>query len=166
MQSYLMGLVGAFLVISITSCGGSGDKGSSTESNPVKIASLPDSAYRAELTMDSPPSSGPAGWITTVGVTVKNIGGAAWPANGKGGLGVVRLCYHWLDRDAKPVVVDGLRTELPTSLEPGATVPLRAKVVYPKEPGDYILEFDLVHEGVTWFVGKGSKTLRFSLKVT
>ena len=167
MRLHLVGLVGVFLLVSITSCGGSGDKSSSTESNAAKVTPLPDSAYRAELTVDSPPSSGPAGSTTTVGVTVKNIGDAAWPANGKGNVGgMVHLCYHWLDRDGKVVVLDGLRTALPTTLQPGAIVPLRAKVAYPKEPGDYILEFDLVHELVTWFGEKNSKTVRFNLRIT
>lgn len=166
-RRYFVGIVGSLLLGSVASCGGSGDKASSTESSPVKFPPLPDSAYRAELTVDSPPSSGPAGSMTTVGVTVKNMGDAAWPANGKEAVGgMVHFGYHWLDRDGKPVIFDGGRTALPTPLEPGSTVSLRAKVGYPKAPGDYILEFDMVHELVTWFAWKKSKTVRFNVKVT
>ena len=35
----------------------------------------------------------------------------------------------------------------------------------PAQPGRYFLEFDLVHEGVTWFEQKGSSTLRVPVRV-
>ena len=36
----------------------------------------------------------------------------------------------------------------------------------PEAPGDYILELDVVQEGVAWFGARGSKTLRASVGVT
>ena len=64
----------------------------------------------------------------------------------------VRLSYHWLDTSGRPVLVDGERTLLPADLAPGgeAIVPLRVSAGE-LAPGAYILEIDLVHEGVRWF---------------
>ena len=36
----------------------------------------------------------------------------------------------------------------------------------PSEPGTYVGEIDLVHEGISWFSHKGSPTLRFTIDVT
>ena len=36
----------------------------------------------------------------------------------------------------------------------------------PAVPGRYVVEIDVVHEGITWFAGKGSHTLRVSIEVT
>jgi hypothetical protein len=38
-------------------------------------------------------------------------------------------------------------------------------VTAPKAPGDYVLEIDMIHEGVTFFHEKGSKTLRIDVRV-
>ena len=69
----------------------------------------------------------------------------------------VRLSYHWLDVAARPVVFDGERTLLPADLPPGGTAVVPAHVSAGElEPGAYILEIDLVHEGVRWF-GRGAR---------
>jgi len=160
----LVPVVGFFLLVSVTSCGGSEKSGSSAES---KIVALPDSAYRAEITVDSPPPTAPAGGTATATVTIKNVGDKAWPANGNAVVpAMVHLSYHWLDKDGNVIVQDGIRTALPTSLNPGASVSVKAKVVYPKSPGDYILEFDMVHELITWFALKKSQTAKIEIKVT
>jgi hypothetical protein len=36
----------------------------------------------------------------------------------------------------------------------------------PAEPGRYVVEIDLVHEGISWFAHKGSNSLRFPVDVT
>jgi len=33
-------------------------------------------------------------------------------------------------------------------------------------PGDYVLEFDMVHEGVTWFKQRGARPLSMNVTVT
>ena len=162
----IAGLAGSLLLVSAASCGKSESKEASTKPAAAKVEPLPDSAYRAELTVSATPPSGPAGTKTTVTVTVKNTGDTAWPANGKVGNGLVHLGSHWLDPNGKPVVFEGGRTPFPTPLQPGASATLQAKVEYPKDPGEYILEFDMVHEGVAWFAWKKSPTARVVVKVT
>ena len=171
-SSYLIaGLAGSLLLVSAASCGKSetketSPKEASAKPAPAKVTPLADSAYSAEMTVASPPPSGPAGTRAVVAVSIKNIGDAAWPANGTLGNGLVHLGAHWLDRNGKPVVWEGGRTPLPAPLQPGASITLNAKVEYPKEPGDYILEFDMVHELAAWFSWKKSATARLIIKVT
>jgi hypothetical protein len=73
----------------------------------------------------------------------------------------VRLSYHWHrsgygpSRPGRTVVWDGLQTVLPGGgLEPGATTMAEMLVRAPGEPGDYVLEVDLVVDQVSWFAAK------------
>jgi hypothetical protein len=57
------------------------------------------------------------------------------------------------------------RAVLPHDLKPGEEAELTLTVTAPQAPGDYFLELDMVHEGVTWFYEQGSRTLRWHVKV-
>ena len=48
---------------------------------------------------------------------------------------------------------------------PGDETELRLVVNAPRQAGDYLLEIDMLQEGVSWFGPKGSKTLRVPVKV-
>ena len=63
------------------------------------------------------------------------------------------------------VTFDNVRTELPGRLDPGADVDVRLRVEAPLEPGDYLVEIDLVHEGMTWFAERGGTTAVVSMRV-
>lgn len=68
---------------------------------------------------------------------------------------------------ARPLVDhDWLRVSLPHDVPPDSR--LRIEVVLPAiaEPGDYLLVFDLVVEGVAWFAERGSLTLDVPCRVT
>ena len=78
----------------------------------------------------------------------------------------VNLSYHWLDETGKPVVKDGLRTQIPLPVPPGGRVSVQQKVVAPEVPGKYVLELDPVFETVAWFSEKnGGKTFRVPVEV-
>jgi hypothetical protein len=63
----------------------------------------------------------------------------------------IRASYHWLTSSGATVEADGVRTAFPSAISSGdeAVVPLR--VISPQDPGEYVLEADLVHEDVRWF---------------
>lgn len=109
--------------------------------------------YRAEFFTDPPALSIEAGQTVEVFVTVKNVGRVMWPARGAG---QVRLSYHWQGVSEREVVLDGLRSDLPANVPPGGEAQVRASVTAPEEPGQYILQWDLVQEHVMWFSMRGA----------
>lgn len=131
-------------------------------------AAFPDADYRAEISWTSPPpASMRAGEQTTLRLRVRNAGGSVWPARGDTrGMFQVNAGDRWLDRDGARAVndLDG-RTVLPADLAPGASVELQLNVTAPREPGEYVLEADVIHEGVTFFREKGSAPLRARVRV-
>jgi len=115
-------------------------------------------ALRARLAPDgATPSVLPATkpFPTTVGIT--NTGTQPWTATMTPPL---RLGYHWRDATTGAVVIwDGARVAVPP-LAPGATGVVAATVIAPQQAGTYVLEWDLVIEGVSWMSATGEATLR------
>jgi phosphoglycerol transferase MdoB-like AlkP superfamily enzyme len=86
-----------------------------------------------------------AGTRVTVRLVVANDGTLIWsPVEG------FALSYHWLHPTGEVAVWDGLRTPFPDPLTPGGAVELIATVEAPRRSGDYLLRWDVVHEGVMW----------------
>jgi hypothetical protein len=54
---------------------------------------------------------------------------------------------------------------LPFDLDPGQEIELPLNVTAPSQPGNYILGFDMVQEGVSWFNAKGSQELKMMVSV-
>ncbi|HEX7177497.1 MAG TPA: hypothetical protein VF240_19720 [Pyrinomonadaceae bacterium] len=132
-----------------------------------RAAALPDGAYRARLSLPRAPARMKPGERASLLVRVRNEGSAPWPARGNAqGMLQVNVGDRWLATDGRTVVndLDG-RTALPRDLGSGDEAELTLNVIAPKAPGEYVLEIDMVHEGVTWFYEKGSQTLRVSVRV-
>ena len=103
-----------------------------------------------ETTEASAPLRLAPGEARPVYVEVENQGGATW----RWGLDqqpLVRLSHHWLAPDGALTRYEGLRSPLPCTLPPGASVIMPMWVEAPEEPGEHVLEIDLVHELVRWF---------------
>jgi len=96
-----------------------------------------------------------AGSRTTVPVTITNTSNFTWAASGSN---PVRLSYHWASSAGATLVWDGLRTLLTTDVPVGASVTLQASVAFPSTGGTYVLRWDMVQDGVSWFSGKGVAT--------
>ena len=90
----------------------------------------------------------PAGRDAMVDVVVRNDSSFAWPHAGPTR---VSLSYHWLDAQGRSVVREGARSLFATPVEPGEGAGATMKIQTPAEPGDYLLELDLVREQVSWF---------------
>ena len=78
----------------------------------------------------------------------------------------ILLSYHWLDTRRAAVEYDGLRTPLPRPVPPGESCAVTMRVRAPANAGRYVLEIDLVEEGVSWFTRAGTRPLRRTVRVT
>lgn len=120
--------------------------------------------YRAEYASTPSTLRIDAGGTTQVSVAVRNTGRVRWPANGDG---EVRLSYHWQRASSgETVILDGVRSPLPTDVPPGGEVVVTANVRAPQEPGEYVLQWDLVQKNVMWFSIRGAKIGRLPVEVT
>ncbi len=148
-----------------TGCGkGAGETG--RPAAPSIPPPLPQTGFKAEITVAKAPAKLKLNESVVLEVTVKNLGDTAWPhQGGPGAANGVLLSYHWLQAGGSLPIADGIRTNLSSDLAPGATVALRSTVKAPDKPGTYILEFDMVQEAVDWFKSRGSKTVRFDVTV-
>lgn len=127
---------------------------------------LPDSAFVAQITPLEPFTSAQAGSQVTIRVKAKNISDVTWPAlGGFDGKDQINLSYHWLREDGGVLVIEERRASLPRDLKPMAEAVLSLPVAIPGEPGNYLLELDMVQEGVAWFKDKGNSTTYIRIQV-
>jgi hypothetical protein len=128
---------------------------------------LEQEAYRAELTASGVPSTMRPGESATIIVTVKNISEYVWPSlPGEGGMYEVTVADVWLESDAKTIVNNSdARSSFPHDTWPDEIQEIPIKITAPARPGDYVLEIDLVQEGVTFFKDQESRTWQTPVKV-
>ena len=106
---------------------------------------------------------GLSGAAATVPIAVTNTGNFIWNAAGPT---PVHLGYHWTDAAGKVVVWDGARSNLPADVAPGASTTLQAQIQFPAAAGSYVLKWDLVQEGVSWFSGQSVPTFDQTVSVS
>jgi 4-amino-4-deoxy-L-arabinose transferase-like glycosyltransferase len=129
-------------------------------------APLPMAGFRAEIYLPSPPTKLPAGEKATIRVRVKNISGAVWLGQDRSGDEYqISLGNHWLDSQGRTVANDDGRSALPADLRPGEETELPLTINTPRRAGQYVLEIDMLQEGVTWFGLTGSSTQRLRIEV-
>lgn len=99
--------------------------------------------------------------------TVKNTSGRVWPAQSALKTKYkFRLGDHWLSATGEMRQMNDSRADLVEDLEPSREITLPLTVTAPDEPGEYILELDMVQEHVAWFKDKGSPTCQLPARVT
>ncbi len=128
---------------------------------------LRDESFRAAITVNSAPNVWHAGAREDLRVIVTNLSEETWQARERsGGEFQVSLGNHWLDADERAEIIhDDGRAALLADLMPGDSVELKLPVNTPRTPGDYVLELDMLQEGVSWFSLKGSRTARLRVRV-
>ena len=90
------------------------------------------------------------GEVGEIHVRVTNRGTETWPWDTEAGP-PIRCAYRWLHANGTVLVAEGHRTSFSRDVAPGETVVVPLLVEAPAAPGVYLLEIDLLHEGVRWF---------------
>jgi len=78
---------------------------------------------------------------------------------------LITVSNGWLDANGSLVDNTDGKNVLPHDLWPGEEAVVPLKITAPPAAGDYILEIDLVQEGITWFKDRGSQPFRTRIKV-
>jgi hypothetical protein len=115
---------------------------------------LPKATYRARFQTLQTLSMRP-GQAGIIRVRVTNIGRTTWAPTATSG---IALGNHWLTPAGELLVWADGRTPLHKLVPPKGRIALYLQVCAPSVAGEYLLEIDLVEEGVTWFKEKGSVT--------
>jgi SAM-dependent methyltransferase len=137
------------------------------------IFQLPSKRTRVDHSL---PPEGWSAWITSplseivirpasqiaVPFRVTNSSPIPWEHDGQA---YFALGNHWLDEHGNLMRLDDGRTPLPLRLDTNDSVDLNLEITAPPRSGGYLLELDVVHEGVAWFADNGSRTLRLPVRV-
>ena len=133
------------------------------DAHTPRHGAMPDDAYRASVAIEprAGTTSAPASEIA-LQVSLKNESDHEWSQPRYGSL---RIGNHWRSAAGSMLVQDDGRATLPQHIQPGESVVASLVVTTPAEAGTYVCEVDAVHEGVTWFGDRGSRTATFSVVV-
>ena len=170
-----IGLLVCFAIVA-TNCkqptSNSGTPARSEAPAPGQPAALPDNGFKAAITLVEPPAKLRVGQKETIQVRVKNASDVMWYARGAAvnnspdNKFYLAAGNRWLQADDESLVTDmDGRYGLNRDLKPGEETEVPLAITAPKEPGDYILEVDVVQEQVAWFLDKGSQTARAKVTV-
>jgi hypothetical protein len=99
-----------------------------------------------------------------IALHVVNSGSALWLAEPNGDTGAVRLGWRWYRQEYHIPAWSG-RKRIQYDVSPGQAYEFRVQVPTPEEPGEYILELDMVSELVTWFADQGRESLKFTIRL-
>jgi hypothetical protein len=142
-------------------------KQSGMPDNTEATAPLNDDAFLAQIAAAGVPPIMKPNEKAIISVRVKNLSEYLWPSQSRQYSSyLINAADTWFQPDGKTLVnnMDG-RSSLPRDLWPGEEAELRLTVTAPGQPGDYVLEIDLVQEGVAFFKDKGSRTWHAPVKV-
>ncbi len=125
-----------------------------------RLPSIADDAFRAEIVPEVTKLEIESGAITTIATEVRNTSSAPWASEI-----AMTLGNHWRAADGTMLRVDDGRAPMGAAVEAGTAITTTLEVQAPIEPGAYLLELDLVVEGVAWFADRGSPTTTIPVQV-
>ncbi|MFC2168524.1 GH36-type glycosyl hydrolase domain-containing protein [Acidobacteriota bacterium] len=118
--------------------------------------------YGASIRAESNKYSIKIGSKLQIDFQLKNTGQQTWSSLAEN---PCLLSYHLLDENGGMIRNDNRRFSLPKDILPGQKINFSIDIRSPLEKGRYILEFDLLREGLFWFNDRGSKTRKIDLNV-
>jgi FkbM family methyltransferase len=127
---------------------------------------MSEAGFKASITVEAQQTAFEPGETRELQAQVTNASEIVWPSGQHAtARDMVVLGNHWLTADGKMLIPDDGRTPVMQSLQPSESASVLLHVTAPSAPGPYILELDMVQEGITWFKHKGSQTLRMKVDV-
>jgi SAM-dependent methyltransferase len=108
-----------------------------------------------------------AGARPSIELRITNLGDTRWLAGPHVGNGWTRLGAH-LYRAGPPrdlIDFDWVRFDLLHDVAPGTRITIDAELPAIEETGDYLVVFDLVVEGLTWFADRGSSPASLNIRI-
>lgn len=133
---------------------------------PRARSPLPETAMRAELSVPDFPANARAGEKLKIKVHVMNRGDVVWAGcERNAGPLQVSLGGRWLTPAGEKISKEEGRTPLPADISPSKAADLGWTIDVPNQPGQYLLELDMLQEGVAWFGLRGSKVWHGSVRV-
>ncbi|WP_293136591.1 hypothetical protein [Okeania sp. SIO3I5] len=137
------------------------EKGSQATRVKVNVRPLTDAGFKAQIIAQESLAASP-GEKVEIKVTVKNISREVWSA---GYISQIQLGNCWLNENGEKIRYYDGRTFLPQLLKPTESIDLPLTIIIPETPGNYLLELDMVQEGVAWFRERGSQITRVKVEV-
>jgi hypothetical protein len=96
---------------------------------------------------------------------VRNTGTVTWKARGRRFGGQVTCGVRICSPNGEVLREDLGRTPIPFDVRPEASIELDVVIDGALRPGRYVLRYDMVVEGVTWFESHGSTCPRRELEI-
>lgn len=146
----------------------------SQANTPVKqkaAGPLPDSGFKAEIRALHAPERLRPGQVSVINIKVKNTSDLIWWQRGGETTDRSDNKFHiaagnkWFDKDGKMTSETEGHNGIPKDLKPGEETEMTLQITAPKQPGEWLMELDMVQEGVAWFHEKGSPTTRVKVQV-
>jgi SAM-dependent methyltransferase len=126
-----------------------------------------DTIFKARIAASPSALTAAPGTKVSVEASVTNTSGRVWPVRSAAETKYrFHLRNHWLTARGEMKQMNDGRADLVEDLKPSEEITLSLTVTAPVEPGEYILELDMVQEHVAWFKDKGSPTCRVPVRVT
>jgi hypothetical protein len=119
---------------------------------------------RIEASGPIPRLVAPGEWIE-LRLRLTNDGNTIWLANAPEGRGTVAVGGHLLSIGRETLVWDLFRNALSTDVLPQQATDATCRFRAPEMTGLYIVQIDLVAEGLAWFAEHGSKMQHLDIEV-
>ena len=132
---------------------------------------LPDSGFKAEIIVLHAPERLRPGQVSVINIKVKNTSDVIWWQRGgettdrTDNKFYIAAGNKWVHKNGMMTSETEGHNGIPKDLKRGEEIEMSLKITAPGKPGEWIMELDMVQEGVAWFHEKGSPTTRVKVQV-